>query len=257
MAVPKANTLLSEGRLPLCPDLDSALYDRIGLPKGARLIDKNKTRIWNACEQDPAFFIFGGFVRTFDPHDRKNPHKPFPDEPYLRTALEFIHQETEVAAIAKSRQLMVSWLLCAYAVWEARFHAHRHVMMQSKKAEDAWALVFNDWMTSRCGFIEYAMPEILWHPDDSRPVVGMRGKIVYPQGSMIWGIPSGAHHFRSHVASLAFIDEACFMPDFADTYTAALAMVKGGGRLRIVSTARYDSYFGKLIEADNRFGEAA
>ena len=237
-------------RKALCPDLDDAWLAKVrALPQLGAGHPSREKRAIAACAEDPAEFIFGGAVRTFDPHDRENPYKPFPDLPDLREALQFIHQPAAVACIAKSRQLMMSWLLCAYAVWEARFSPARVVMMQSKKEADAWTLVFNDWFTSRCAFIEYALPPLLWCSFHGRFVHGMQGKLIYPHGSMIWGIPGGPDHFRSHVASLAFIDEAAFHDKFDLTYQAALAMTKGGGRLRIVSTAKYGTYFGQLIEA--------
>lgn len=272
MAVQKSNVLSPENRKVLCPDLDLALertFTKQGHPnyipakERARGIQK---WVLERCAADPMYFIFGGFVRTFDPHDDEHPYKPIPDEPHLRAVLEFLHRKTPVQCIPKSRQMMISWLICAYAVWDARFRNARFVMIQSKKAEDAWALVFhNDWLMSRCAFIEAALPPWLWieygdedHPEAPKKYVqATRGKIIYPHGSQITAIPGGAHHFRSHVASLAFIDEACFMPEFAETYKAALAMVKGGGRLRIVSSAKYGSYFGQLIQAEQHMESAA
>jgi hypothetical protein len=248
--VSRANVLNPATRRQLCPELDEEWYETKvrALPKLGAGHPNREKRAVALCAEDPAEFIFGA-CRTFDPHDRANPYKKFPDLPDLREALTFIHQPATIACIAKSRQLMMSWLLCAYAVWEARFNPARVIMMQSKKEADAWALVFTDWMTSRCAFIEYSLPPLLWSQFHGRYVQGMQGKLLYPHGSMVWGIPGGPDHFRSHVASLAFIDEAAFHEKFDLTYQAALAMTKGGGRLRIVSTAKYGTYFGTLIEA--------
>lgn len=211
----------------------------------------------DACREDPFFFIFGGFVRTFDPKDRKNPIKMFPNDRYLYDALEFIHREAEVEAHIKSRQMTATWLYAGYSVWEAHFHPHRHVLYQGKTATDSWDFTFNsDWITSRCGFIEMAMPEVLW-PDEDDLIKGMRGRVIYPWGSMIRSLPLGAHQWRSHVASFGVIDEACYHPDFSDTYGAALASVKGGGRLRVLSSPRYNHAYGVLTEAIPHLGQAA
>lgn len=207
-------------------------------------------RVLALYEKDPAAFIFGGAVRTFDEHDNDHPYKPFPDEPDLRELLDFIHSPAPVACVAKSRQLMVTWMICAYSVWLARFHPAKSIYIQCKTKEDAKTLVFEDeWLTSRCAFIEYAMPPLLWQSFDGRFTTAKSGKLVYPHGSKIVSIPAGAHHLRGKVGSLVVIDEAAFMMDFEDTYQAALAMTKGGGRMRIISTARYNTYFGTLIEA--------
>ena len=264
MAVQKANVLSIDGRKPLCPELDEQLMQSFASKKSPvymKAYERDahlKKRVMDKCAKDPLFFILGGFVRTYDSHDQENPYKPLPAMDLMREVLKFIHSDDEVNAIAKSRQMMISWLICAYAVWDARFHRARNVMIQSKKAEDAWALVFyNDWLTSRCAFIEAALPPWFWLDNDGKYVTGTRGKLLYPHGSVIQAIPGGAHHFRSHTASLAFIDEACFMPDFGETYKAALAMVKGGGKLRIVSSAKYGSYFGNLIQAEQHLESAA
>jgi len=269
VAIQKSNVLSTEGREPLMPDFDRQLLadatNQRRRPLSPAYIPVDEYRgktiqqaIVEKCRNDPAYFIFGGFVRTFDPHDRENPYKPFPDKPFLREALAFIHQPSEVAAIAKSRQMMISWLLCAYAVWEAHFHPSRVCMIQSRVAEDAYEFVFfNDWRSSRCGFIEEALPPYLWVNDGGKYLQAMRGRLIYPWGSKIVAVPGGAHHFRSRVASFAVIDEACFFLDFGDSFKAALAMVKGGGKLRVVSSAKYGSYFGKLIEAEKNQNMAA
>jgi hypothetical protein len=154
-----------------------------------------------------------------------------------------------VRAISKSRQLMVSWVACAYALWTARFKAHRRVMMQSKKAEDAWQLVYwKHWNTSRCSFMEMSLPPFMRILDGKRGAIGTRGQINYPHGSVIMGIPEGGHQFRSYVASLVIMDEVCFMPEFEDSYRAAIAMAKGGGRIIMITTAQNGSYYAKLVE---------
>lgn len=257
MPVQKSNTLRNEERRPICPELDSALYRHLEIDPKRVDLKREKERIRNACAEDPFFFIFGGFVRTFDGKDRLNPIKLFPNDPYLYRALEFIHRESEVEAEIKSRQLVMTWTYAAYMVWDAYFHNFRHCFYQGKTATDSFDFTFNtDWTVSRCAFILYAMPEILWPPDDE-VIKGMRGKIIFPWGSLIQALPLGAHQWRSHVASLGVIDEACFHPDFSDTYGAALEAVKGGGRLRVLSTPRYSHPFGVLTEAVSHLGQAA
>jgi hypothetical protein len=237
------------------PLLDLELYERYGLGIQGPT-EKQRQDLIGWCSEDPKNFIFGGFVRTFDEHDRKNPIKPFPDRDYLRHTLDFIHggdSETDAAVrcVSKSRQLSLTWLVCAYAIWEARFHEHRRVMIQSKKAEDAYRLVFwKHWLSSRCSFMERALPPWMWLESEGRGTVGTKGEVSYPNGSVIMGIPEGGHQFRSYVASLVIMDEACFMPEFEDSYTAALAMSKGGGRIIAVTTAAQGTYYAKLVEEE-------
>lgn len=222
---------------------------RHGSTKVAKVIEQ--------CSKDPEFFIFGGFCRTFNERSRSKPRDTFPtDKTYLRAALQHIHNKStgDVAAISKSRQLMLTWLCCAYAVWEARFHPQARVMIQSKKAEDAWNLVYrNSWVHGRCAFIERAMP-LFMRCEGLTPT---RGELWYPNGSVIAGIPQGPDMFRSYTASLVICDEACFQDAFEDAYKAALPMAKGypddpdsGGRIILVTTAAAGSYYATLVEQD-------
>lgn len=254
MAGARESVLLDQH--PQLPVLDRALERELTL---STTPSETKVRkIWERCARDPEYYIFGGFVRTFDEHDRVNPRKPFPRKKYLYKALAHVHDTEmgDVCAISKSRQLMITWLMCAYATWEARFHDQSRTMIQSKKAEDAWNLVYrNSWYHARCAFIERAMPPWL----RARGLKGIRGELLYPNGSTIWGIPQGPDMFRSYTASLVICDECCFQDQFEDAYKACLPMAKGdpnqdqsGGRIVLVSTAAANTYYARLVEEDDK-----
>ena len=259
-------SILSDKHPDLFPTLDRELLRHLGLTKPGqhgRIPKDLIEEVVGLCTEDPGYYVFGppgspvgGFVRTFDEKDRTAPRKPLPDKEYLRELLDFIHSnETgDVCALAKSRQMMASWLVCAYASWEAHFHPQARVMVQSKKAEDAWALVYrNGWFHSRIAFIERGLPRIL-RIDGLK---GTRGELWYPHGAVVQGIPQGPDMFRSYAASLVIIDEACFQPMFGEAYKAALPMCKGdpnvpgsGGRIIAISSAKGDTEFAALIDAD-------
>lgn len=236
----------------MCPVLDQDLYRTLGW--GREPTSRQAQEFIEHCALHPANFIFSGALRTFDEHaaEHESPHKIFPDKEYLRRTLSHMHDgdmAQNVRAISKSRQLMVSWLACAYAIWTARFKPHRRVMMQSRKAEAAYALVYwKHWQSSRCSFMELALPPFMRIMDGRRGALGTKGEINYPHGSVIMGIPEGGHQFRSYVASLVIMDEVCFMPEFRDSYKAALAMAKGGGRIVVITTAQNGSYYAELVE---------
>jgi len=249
--------LRSQAQLKDLEAFDRELLRQLGMNR--RCATSKVQKVIEKCTKDPEYYIFGGFVRTFDERSRKFPRKPFPtDKKYLRAALQHIHgkESGDVAAISKSRQLMLTWLCCAYATWEARFHPQSRVMIQSKKAEDAWNLVYrNSWLHARCAFIERAMP-LFMRATELTPT---RGELWYPNGSVIAGIPQGADMFRSYTASLVICDEAAFQPEFEDAYKAALPMAKGypddpdsGGRIILITTAAAGSYYATLVEEDDK-----
>ena len=247
-------SILHEDHVDLLPDLDRQLRRSLGL--NVRCDSTKVAKIWEKCANDPEYYIFGGFVRTFDEKDRSSPRKPIYASPHLKAALKHIHTSTQgdVAAVSKSRQMMLSWLLAAYCSWEAKFHDQARVMWQTKKAEDAWMVVYkNSWFHARIAFIERAMPGFM----RSIGLKGTRGELWYPNGSIISGIPQGADQLRSYAASLVVCDEACFQPEFEDAFKAALPMAKGdpsvpgsGGRIVLITSAKGGTYYAELVEEE-------
>jgi hypothetical protein len=240
---------------PLLPDLDRKLAKRLGISH-TRPDSTKVAKLWERLADDPEFYIFGGFVRTFDEHDTLNPRKPFPTTPYLKLMLRFMHEgeEGDVVAFVKSRQMKFTWLVAAYCSWTAKFHDQARVIWQSKKDQDACSVVYrNNWYHSRIGFIERAQPKWLW----SMGLKGTKGDLWYPNGAVISAIPQGPDMLRSYSASLVVSDECAFQPEFEPAYAAALPMAKGnpavagsGGRIILLSTVRAGSFFVDLTELD-------
>lgn len=252
-------SVLQHDHRALCPELDEKLAVEYGLGANPSFDDTKVQKLWERCRDDPELYLFGGFVRTFDERDYENRIKPFPDKPYHRRVLRFIHFDNngtaapdgDVVAISKSRQMQLTWLACAYATHQARFFSHSRVMVQSKKAEDAWKLVYkSNWNHGRAAFVERAMPPWFF----SLGLRGTRGELTYENGSEIWGVPQGGAMFRSFTATLAICDEACFQPEFEDAYTSALPMAR---RILLISTALAGTYYAKLVEEDDSEEEAA
>jgi phage FluMu gp28-like protein len=194
------------------------------------------------CRTDPAHFLFnsGMYVWTFDSYEQGvNKIKPLPENKLsLRYILEQIHTNTRVF-IPKSRQIMATWLVCAYLWWDARFNGHELNFVQSKKEEDAANLVFSrEVTTSRISFMESRLPDYLKQPDASYAY----GVIQYSNGSKIWGVPQGADIIRSYTPSIVFLDEAAFQPRAAESYRSAIAAAR---KIIAVSSAE-PSWFGKM-----------
>ena len=227
------------------------------------------------CRRSAHYYIFqdhlGQKLLTKDEHDPVNPQKPFPDNDYLRYLLEcylisgkLIKPEnikyvdkTEagfdmlcnsgVVCIEKSRQIMATWLTCAYLSWRARYFPHQLIMVQSKREEDAANLVYNkEPHLARISFIESNLPQHLKMV--KFPTGGSYAHLYYPNGSHIWGIPEGGDIIRSNTPSVVFSDEAAFQPQFGMSYTAAMPAIKGGGQYIAVSSAE-PGEFQALVES--------
>lgn len=190
-------------------------------------------------------------VRTKDEHDEVNPIKPFPDKPYIPYLLNlFAEKSQSIFFIAKSRQIMLTWLCCVFALWLAKAVPHRLIFLQSKKEEDAANLVFSggrtgkNWNTARISFIEKHLP--IWLQDEG--IEPAYGKLLFPNGSKIWGVPEGADMIRSYTPSLVISDEASFQPEFGSAYTAMLPIAKQGGMLIAISSAN-PGPFGEIVQS--------
>ena len=191
------------------------------------------------------------YVSTKDEHDEINPIKIFPEKPYIPYLFDlWTKKEQSIFFVAKSRQIMLTWLCCVYALWLAKSKPHRLIFLQSKKEEDAANLVFSggrtgkNWNTARISFIEKHLPA--WLQDEK--IESAYGKLLFSNGSKIWGIPEGADMIRSYTPSLVISDEAAFQPEFGSAYTAMLPIAKHGGQLIAVSSANPGA-FGEIVTA--------
>jgi hypothetical protein len=148
--------------------------------------------------------------------------------------------------IEKSRQMMVSWVLCSLYLWDAQFGVNRLNFLSSKKEEDS------DRLIQRCYTVWSNQPEFLKraHPAEysfchlkfRRP--NEPDSLPY---SELWGIAQGPDIIRQHVGSGLFIDEGAFQTDLESLVGAAKPMLSGGGRLDIVSSAS-PGFFQDLVE---------
>ena len=166
------------------------------------------------------------------------------------TPIEFLRHiySTGIYFVEKSRHVMATWLTCGYLDWRARRDPHQLLIVQSKREEDAAALVYDkEPGQGRISFLEWSLPDHL--QTVKQPQGGKYCHLYYPNGSHIWGIPEGGHIIRSHNPSVIFSDEAAFQPEFGKAYTAALPAITHGGQLIVVSSAE-PSEFMMLVEGE-------
>jgi len=189
---------------------------------------------WEIARTDPLDFL-RYFVTTCDQHDQEHPIKPFPWE---RRHVQFIvrlWEHNPKLVIAKSRQMLMTWLFTALALWDAMFHSGRLIMLQSKREEDAIGdPVTGDGLLGRAKFILEHLPA---------PRLMGRVKMIYNRiefldnNSTLWAIPQGAAIIRQRTASGVLSDECGFQDEFSDAYVAAQPCIRGGGWFVALSTA--------------------
>jgi hypothetical protein len=213
---------------------------------------------------DAGLFKFLPYVYTKDSHDKLNPVKPLlgPGDDYAIIVFLYLLAFSDVA-FPKSRQIRMSWINCAYALWHAMSGPYRHVVYQTKKDTDAQAqttLGSNDPGGGRMDFILQHLPD--WLKDQH--IASGRGNAVGAlnftphayspsgdtipwQGSKINAIPQGGKQIRQYTPSLLISDESAFQEEYAAAMTAAEQALKGGGQSISVSTVEHGSAFNDMV----------
>lgn len=176
---------------------------------------------------DPWYWLTN-YCWTLDEHDPERPFKRFPNRPYLRElcALWF---EQPLLAVSKSRQMMATWLFALLYLGDCQFRRGRLNFFQSKKEEDAAAILDR---------VEGAWKR---QPPWIRvPMHRTRGPHVMKfaeNDSRLWAIPQGEDMIRSHTASGVLMDEVAFQDQAEGAYSAAQPSIEGGGRMTLLSSA--------------------
>jgi hypothetical protein len=135
--------------------------------------------------------------------------------------------------ILKARQLGLSWLLAAYAVYVGR-KSHANVLLISQ------GLLESKELLEKVEFIatHYLAPGAEW---DAKSPIRLRKStgtdLRIEGGGTIRALPSTADAGRSFTASLVVVDEAAFHDYAEENYRAYYPTVADGGQLLVVSTS--------------------
>ena len=126
----------------------------------------------------------------------------------------------------KSRQLGISTLAAAYSLWLMLFHKDKNVLALATTQATARNLV------SKTMFMYDELPRWLKLPAKEKNKLSLRLK----NGSKITAKSSNADAARSEAVSLLLIDEAAFIDNIEETFTAAQQTLATGGQCMALST---------------------
>ena len=217
-------------------DLKLSQNEILNLP---RIKKEQLIKLWEAaeikrCDRDPWYFLTT-YCRTLDEHDLEHPFKLIPPKEYLKTIVDIWLKEY-LLIVAKSRQVMATWLFTGLNVWIA-LKPGRKVLFLSKKEADA------DAIKDRAEVLLEGLPEFLkpkYSPSYCR--------INFPElRSEIKAMSSEPNAVRMYTASSVFADEFAFMDKPRDVLTALRPCVVGGGRITILSTPNGRNFFYELV----------
>lgn len=164
-----------------------------------------------------------------EPHGESVSIIPFALWPLQREALQNILTHAQVI-ILKARQLGISWLALAYALWLCLFHANQTVMVFSKDQDSA-----NEMIRRVRGMYARLMrkPQVL--------VTDNVTTLEWENGSRVKSFAATEDAGSSFTASLTILDEFAKMRYAELLYTSVKPTIDDGGKMIIVSTAKGES----------------
>ena len=185
---------------------------------------------------------------------------PFKLWPEQKRALKSI-AGNRLNVILKARQLGITWLVLAYAVYKMLFWVGFSVIALSKTEEDAKELI------RRMGIILEYMPEII-QPQGKEPAgwTGLTYKLnalyitIFRQDgleSTFKAFPSSPSAGRSHTANLLLLDEWGFQEFARRIWTAVYPTINRptGGQVIGLSTIERGTLFEEIFVSDNNFNK--
>ena len=196
------------------------------------------------CGKDPTYFI-KKYVKIQHPTRGliKFDMYPFQDD----CVEDFVDHRFNV--ILKSRQLGISTLTAAYAVWLAYFYKDKNILIIATKLAVAQ------------NFIKKVKTAIRSLPPwmTLTEVVGSNKQgVEFSNGSQIKAVPTSDDAGRSEALSLLIIDEAAFIRNFDDLWMGLYSTLSTGGRAIVLSTPngvgdKYHELCTKAESGENEF----
>jgi len=222
-------------------------------------MDNVNFREFIKCKRDPMHFIFGThpdgyrYCLTTDPLGGYT-KQPFPDLPYLRFLVDLYVKE-DLIIVAKSRQMMMTWIGCALLLWQVMFNEAQKVIIQCLKEENA-----NSHIQEKVNVLWQNLPTWLKTQKPAKCIKNhftiMHEENNAGSDSVIKALQQGADAIRQFTASIIFSDEMAFQDQAKDAYTTSMPTVMGRGKKRGkyigVSTPNHKNFFYRLWDGGNQ-----
>ena len=151
--------------------------------------------------------------------------------------------------ILKSRQLGLSTLVAAYAVWQSVFYKEKNILIIATKLA-----VAQNFIRKVKTYIK-SMPKWLLVPTI---VANNKQQVEFSNGSQIKAVPTSEDAGRSEALSLLIVDEAAFVRNFDELWMGLYPTLSTGGRAILLSTpngvgGQYHEIYTKAERKENEF----
>lgn len=195
------------------------------------------------CKQDPVYFMKKYYTIQHPTRGRMT-FNLFPfQEKVLR-----LFQKYDYTIINKSRQLGISTLTSAFALWMMLFEQDKNILVLATTQATAKNMV------TKVRFAYDNLPKWMQLPVVEHNRLSLRLK----NGSQIKAVSAATDSARSEAVSLLVIDEAAFIDKIEEIFTAAQQTLATGGRCIALSTPNgvgnwFHKMFTKAQNGENKF----
>ena len=195
------------------------------------------------CAKDPVYFM-KRYCHIQHPGRGRILFKLFP----FQEKVLHLFKDNKYCIVNKSRQLGISTLVAAYSLWLMLFHRDKNILALATTQTTARNLV------RKVQFIYEGLPKWLRLPN----VENNKLSLVLKNGSRIRAASSNSDASRSEAVSLLIIDEAAFIDNIEETFTAAQQTLATGGQCISISTPNgvgnwFHRTFSKAQTKENSF----
>ena len=196
------------------------------------------------CGKDPVYF-FNRYVRIQHPTQGLIPFHTYPfQDDCVRD-----FQAHRFNIILKSRQLGISTITAAYAVWLAVFYKDKNVLVIATKLSVAMNFI------KKVKVALNSLPPWLVLPEITS---NNKQTVEFSNGSQVKAIPTSEDAGRSEALSLLIVDEAAFVRNFDELWMGLYPTISTGGRAIVLSTpngvgGQYHDLYMKAEAAENEF----
>lgn len=197
-----------------------------------------------ACGRNPAYFI-RKYVKIRHPKRGLIPFEMFDYQDDL--IRDYLDHRFNI--ILKARQLGISEVTAAYAVWLMLFHRDKNILVMASKAETAKNII------KKVTTALKKLPKWLMLAD---VITDNKLSVELSNGSQIKAIATSEDAGRSEALSLLIIDEAAFVQRFDELWTGLYPTVSTGGSVIVLSTPngvgnKFHQLYTDAEKGDNEF----
>lgn len=195
-----------------------------------------------ACSRSPWYWLVN-YVVTEDARwvgkGLGTAYQLFPPLAYLQSVTDTLWRYP-LMAIPKSRQMVITWLVSAYMLGDALFTGGRLYMIQSKKEEDAAAVLARQMGTYERlrGMAPWMAPGLVIQNDTH---------VRFTNGSELRACPQGAHHVQSYTPAWLFLDEIQLQDEAEAAYHQALPACE---HITLVGSAETSWFWTRFLPDD-------